>query len=226
MNDQFRALTAALVAWVATGTPPPDSRYPMLSRGELVPATTVAAGFPRLQGLRQVDGLLKVVLDYDYGPSYITNDVSGALSQMPPRIVQTIPTWVPAVNTDGNETSGVPSVLHEAPLGSYLGWNVTGSGFFEGQGCGFQGGYVPFAATRAEREQSGDPRMSVEERYGTLEGYVCTVKQAAEAAVRNRFLLRDDADQMIREAGQSSVLPATAMSTTENRARGLARCGG
>lgn len=226
MNDQFRALTAALVAWVATGAPPPDSRYPMLSRGELVPATTVAARFPRLPGLRPIDGLLKVVLDYDYGPAYVANDVSGAISQMPPRIVQTIPTWVPAVNADGNETSGVPSVLHQAPLGSYLGWNVTGSGFFEGQGCGFQGGYVPFAATRAEREQTGDPRMSVEERYGTLEGYVCTVKQAAETAVRDRFLLRDDADRMIREAGQSNVLPAMAMSTAENRARGAARCGG
>jgi hypothetical protein len=225
MTDQFRALTAALVAWVATGVPPPDSRYPVLRRGELVSAATVAAGFPTLPGVRQIEGLVKVVLDYDYGATYIANDVSGAISRMPPRIVQTIPTWVPAVNADGNETSGAPSVLHEAPLGSYLGWNVTGSGFFEGQGCGFQGGYVPFATTRAEREKAADSRLSLEERYGTIEGYVCTVTQAAESAVRDRFLLRDDADRMIREAREGRVLPAAAESTLENRARGAARCG-
>jgi len=197
----------------------------MLNRGELVPAAVVAARFPTLPGVRGLEELVKVVLDYDYGPAYITNDVSGVISRMPPRIVQTIPTRVPAVNSDGNETSGVPSVLHDAPLGSYLGWNVTGSGFFEGQGCGFQGGYVPFATTRAEREASSDSRLSLEERYGTIEGYVCTVTAAAESAVRDRFLLRDDADRMIREAGEGGVLPTAAMSTVENRARGKARCG-
>ena len=63
--------------------------------------------------------------------------MSGVLTRMPPRIVQVIPTFVPAVDADGNETSGVPSVLHQAPLGTYLGWNVTVEGFFKGQGCGF-----------------------------------------------------------------------------------------
>jgi hypothetical protein len=145
---------------------------------------------------------------------------------MPPRIAQTIPTYVPRVDADGNETSGVPSVLHQAPLGTYLGWNTAARGFFAGQICGFQGGYVPFAATRAEREKTGDPRLSLEERYGTLEGYVCTVRRAAEAAVAGRFLLKDDAARMIREAEQSGVLPAQAESSAENRARGAARCGG
>jgi len=224
MNEQFRALNAVLVDWVANGTTPPDSRYPTLARGELVPATTSAVGFPTIPGLRPIDGLVKVVLDYDYGPGYVGNDVSGVISRMPPRIVQSIPTYVPRVNADGNETSGVPSVLHQAPLGTYLGWNIAGAGFFSGQGCGFQGGYVPFALNAAERQKTGDPRLSVEERYGTLEGYVCTVRRAADAAVRDRFLLRDDADRMIREAEQSGVLPAAALASADNRARGVATC--
>lgn len=225
MNEQFRALDAVLIDWVSKGTPPPESRYPTLGRGELVPATTAATGFPSIPGHRPIDGLVKVVLDYDYGAGYIGNDVSGVISRMPPRIVQAIPTYVPRVDADGNETSGLPSVLHQAPLGTYLGWNVAGSGLFAGQICGFQGGYVPFAATAAERQKAGDPRLSVEERYGTLEGYVCTVRDAAEAAVRDRFLLRDDADRMIREAEQSEVLPPDAASSAENRARGVGRCG-
>ncbi|MCC7042701.1 MAG: hypothetical protein IT183_02495 [Acidobacteria bacterium] len=225
MNEQFRALNGVLIEWVSRGTLPPDSRYPLLSRGELVPATTAAVGFPGIPGLRPIDGLVKPVLDYDYGPGYITNDVSGVITRMPPRIVQPIATYVPRVDADGNETSGVPSVLHQAPLGTYLGWNVAGEGLFAGQICGFQGGYVPFAVTKAEREKTGDPRMSVEERYGTLEGYVCTVRKAADAAVRERFLLRDDADRMIREAEQSNVLPAAASSSPVNRARASERCG-
>ena len=105
------------------------------------------------------------------------------------RSFECIPTYVPRVNEDGNEPSGVPSVLHQAPLGTYLGWNLTAAGFFAGRGCGFVGSYVPFAKTRAERERTGDPRLSVEERYGTLEGYVCGVERAAKQAVADRFLL-------------------------------------
>jgi len=56
----------------------------------------------------------------------------------PPRILGTVPTYVPRVNADGNETAGVPSVQLQAPLGTYLGWNTIRSGFFAGQGCGFQ----------------------------------------------------------------------------------------
>lgn len=31
---------------------------------------------------------------------------------------------VPRVNADGKEVGGVPVVLHDAPLGAYLGWNI------------------------------------------------------------------------------------------------------
>lgn len=225
MNEQLRALNAVLVDWVVNGRTPPDSRYPTLGRGELVVASTSAVGFPSIPGLRPIDGLVKAVLDYDYGPGYVSNDVSGVITRLPPRIVQAIPTYVPRVDADGNETSGVPSVLHQAPLGTYLGWNIAGGGFFAGQICGFQGGYVPFAVTKAERDKTGDSRLSVEERYGTLEGYVCTVRKAADAAVGERFLLREDADRMIREAEQSGVLASSERSSMANRAIGAARCG-
>ena len=118
-----------------------------------------------------------------------------------------MPTYVPRVNEDGNETAGVPSVLMQAPLGTYLGWNDVRSGFFAGQGCGFQGGWIPFAKTKAERLRNHDPRPSLEERYGTLEKYVAIVKRAADQAVRDRFLLPDDAARFVREAEASNILP-------------------
>lgn len=222
--DTTRALTAALIEWVVKGTPPPPSRYPRLDKGELVAATKAALGFPDLPDLSFKDSPVNPVLDYDFGPLFVAYDMTGVISLQPPRIRRVIPTYVPKVNADGNETAGVPSVLHQAPLGTYLGWNLTAGGFFAGQGCGFAGGYVAFAKTRAERASTHDPRLSIEERYGTLEGYVCVVEHAASQAVGERFLLKDDADRLIREARASGVLPAETESSEADREIGKRLC--
>ena len=215
--DTTRALTRALIAWVVNDTPPPPSRYPLLGAGDLVPATWAAVGFPSIPGVPLRGSPLNPVLDYDFGPQFVAADLSGVITQQPPRIRQVLPTYVPRVDRDGNETSGVPSVLHQAPLGTYVGWNITASGFFAGQGCGFAGGYLPFPRTRAEREASGDPRLSIEERYGTLDGYVCVVRRAAAGAVTERFLLQSDADRIVAEAMASDVLPPSSRSNSTQR---------
>ena len=205
-GEQTRALTRALVDWVVKGTPPPPSRYPTLARGELVPATRAAVGLPDIPGLPFSDRVLNPVLRYDFGAGFRAADVSGVMSRVPPQVVGVLPTYVPRVNADGNETSGVPSVQLQAPLGTYLGWNTFRSGIFAGHGCGFQGGWIPFAATKADRARTGDPRPSLEERYGTHEGYVAVVRKAIERAVAERFLLPDDAARLLREAESSAVL--------------------
>ena len=204
--EQTRALTGALVDWVTKGTPPPASRYPTLANGDLVPATRSAIGMPDIPGLPFSERVLNPLLRYDFGPGFRATDLSGVMSVIPPRVLGVLPTYVPRVNQDGNETAGVPSVQLQAPLGTYLGWNTIRSGIFAGQGCGFQGGWIPFAKTKADRLRTKDPRLSIEERYGTHEAYVAQVKRAAEDAVRDRFLLRDDAERFVREAEASEVL--------------------
>jgi hypothetical protein len=124
----------------------------------------------------------------------------------PPVIRQVLPSLVPKVDADGNETVGVASVLHQAPLGTYVGWNVSASGFEKGRLCGLNGAFLPFARTKAEREAAGDPRPSLTERYGSHEGYVTVVRSAAARLVRDRFLLQEDADRLIKEADASDVL--------------------
>jgi hypothetical protein len=213
MADTARALTVALVDWVVLGTRPPPSRYPTMVGETLVSATRAATGFPRIPGLTFTDHFVNAVLDYDFGATFNYDDLSGVIARQPPLIKQVIRTLVPRVNADGNETAGVHSVLHQAPLGTYLGWNIQAAGFFKGQICGFSGGYVPFAVTREARMGTGDPRLSIEERYGTQEGYMCVVKRAAEQAVRERFLLRSDADRLIESAARASVLPPGSAST-------------
>jgi hypothetical protein len=152
------------------------------------------------------DGVVNPVFDYDYGKDFNYNDLSGLITKEPPAIKQIIPTLVPKVDADGMDVAGVASVLRQAPLGTYLGWNVTAGGFDKGKACQLNGSYVPFAKSKADRVASGDPRPSLEERYGSHQGYVDAVKAAAEKAVAERFLLRGDADRLIAEASASSVL--------------------
>jgi hypothetical protein len=121
-------------------------------------------------------------------------------------VKQVLPTLVAKVDADGSDVGGVPSVLRQAPLGSYLGWNFIATGFDKGRFCVNQGAFIPFARTKAERESKGDPRLSLDERYSTHAGYVEAVKSAAEKAVAERFLLRDDATRLVAEAAASDVL--------------------
>jgi hypothetical protein len=100
-------------------------------------------------------------------------------------------------------------VLHDAPLGTYLGWNITAGGerpFHQGKLCSYAGGMIPFAKTRAERLANNDPRLSLEERYGDHAGYVAAVKKAAAHAVATGFLLAADAEALIAAAEKSQVL--------------------
>jgi hypothetical protein len=205
-SDTMRALMVALVEWVTKGTTPPPSQYPRLDRGELAAPTQAALHSPIIPGVPLPDGILNPLYDYDFGPRFNVADLSGSIAVQPPVIKQILPSLVPKVDADGNETTGVASVLHQAPLGTYLGWNVTAEGFFKGSECGLSGGYVPFAKTKAERLASGDPRASLEERYGTHERYVTTVRTAAARMVRDRFLLQEDADRLIAQAEGSDVL--------------------
>jgi len=51
-----------------------------------------------------------------------------------------------------------------------------------------------------------DPRLSLEERYGSHDGYVQVVKTAAQKIVAAGFLLQTDADAVIEAAEKSNVL--------------------
>ena len=199
--------------WIMLGTPPPPSRYPMIGShgspaGTLVDARKEDMGFPTIPGVPDwaPTGLINPVLDYDFGPMFDPSDAKGIQTIVPPKIKKVIRMLVPRVDADGNELGGVPVVLRDAPLGTYLGWNITAAGFHKGKICNYAGGMIPFAKTRAERLASGDPRLSLEERYGTHEGYVAAVRAAAANAVAQGFLLPADADALIAQADAGNVL--------------------
>uniref|UniRef100_UPI003B3B5E2C alpha/beta hydrolase domain-containing protein n=1 Tax=Sphingomonas sp. TaxID=28214 RepID=UPI003B3B5E2C len=203
--DTMRALLKALRDWVSSDKEPPPSRYPTLAQGDLVPPTARAMGWPAIPGAPTPEGKLNSFLDYDFGPDFHYVDVSGAITRQPPA-VRELPSRVPRVNADGNETAGIPSVQLQVPIGTYTGWNVRRAGYGAGGGCGFIGGFIPFAKTRAARLASRDPRPSLEERYADHAGFVARVRTAAAAQLRNGWLLPEDADRIVDQAENSDVL--------------------
>jgi hypothetical protein len=189
------------------GTLPPPSRWPLLrgpkNERTLVEPTKAAMGFPSgIPGIPDSiflpENFIFPVLDYDWGPEFDHSDATGNPTTVPPSIRGVITMLVPRVDPDGNELGGVPTVLRDAPLGTYLGWNITAEPghpqydnrpFHAGQVCNYIGGMVPFAKTKAQRMANGDPRPSLEERYGTHAGYVGAVKKAADNAACQGYLL-------------------------------------
>ena len=127
-------MRVALRDWVMKGTPLPPSRWPHMhgpqNERNLVEATKAAMGFPSgIPGIPDSifspDNFVFPVLDYDWGPEYDHSEASGIPTNAPPPILHVIKMLVPRVDDDGNELGGVPTVPRDAPLGTYLGWNIT-----------------------------------------------------------------------------------------------------
>jgi hypothetical protein len=180
-----RALLIALDEWVSEGRAPPASRTPRLKDGTLVAPERVA--FPEIPGVvvaRRV-AALGVLKDW------IKPEIDMSRPYRP---------LVPQVDADGNETAGILLPDIAVPLGTYTGWNLYRKPYPEAELCDRYGTYAPFAATRSEREARGDPRPSLEERYGDHAGYVRRVEQAVKKLVAERLLLAEDAELFIAKA--------------------------
>lgn len=120
-----------------------------------------------------------------------------APAHLPGAVIQ-----VPKLDADGNAMGGVRLPDIEAPLGSHIGLNTTRT-----RGCMLVGGYSPFAATKAQREASGDARLSIAERYRDRDDYVSRIRAAARSLAEQGFLLPDDAAVIVQAAASSRAFP-------------------
>ena len=208
-----RALFIALDEWSTKGTPPPPSQVPKLSDGTLVsPLPHSGVGFPRVPGVTY-NGLKTTRYLFDYGSGFyetgiptINPPVVTAPYQDNPANGKIYPSFVPKTDSDGNDIAGVRLPDVTVPLATYTGWALR-AGAAAGDGCEGSGQYIPFPKTRADRLATGDPRLSIEERYPSASAYADAVKQAIEDLVAKRLMLREDAqgnlDRLLR-AGQAT----------------------
>ncbi len=205
-RESMRALLVALEQWIRSGVEPPSSQIPAVRDGTLVRPNKASIGWPDIPGVKYT-GLLNELTLLDFGQQFIHRDGSGIVRE-PPTVAsgRDYAVLVPKVDADGNEIAGIRSPTIQAPQGTYTGWNLRRAGFGEDELCGLPGSYIPFARSRAERMAKGDPRLSLEERYGTHDGYVAVVRAATSRLVAQRLLLPEDAERLVRDAQISNVL--------------------
>lgn len=191
-----RALLLAMDRWARGGKAPPPSRYPSVEAGTAVAAEDLS--FPAIPGVGSSD---RVHYAYraDYGPDFAAR---GIVTEEPPRIGRRFPIRVSSVDGDGNEVAGVRLPEIAVPLATYTGWNL----FNADAGppdelSSMVGSFLPFPKTAAEREASGDPRPSVEERYGSRTDYLGRFTEAALELIEAGYLLGEDLPALTSHAG-------------------------
>jgi hypothetical protein len=190
----LRALLLALDAWSTTGAEPPASRHASVRDGTLVPSLPQSGmGFPSIPGVRYTGW---------YARAAVKDETS-----LPHRFIdgKDYTVLIPKTDADGNEIAGIRSVEVQVPVGTYTGWALRRAPFAENEDCALTGQFIPFAATRAERLASGDPRLSLEERYPTHADYVSKVGAAADRLVAEGLMLQEDADRAKQAAEASEV---------------------
>jgi hypothetical protein len=185
-------MIANMDAWVRSGAAPPESSYPKISNGTLVPLVQYA--FPVIPGVnkpRDANQAYRI----DFGPNWR----DGILTIQPPRVGNAFPVLVPQVNADGNEKDGVLLPEISVPLATYTGWNLRDPSIgAPEQRVAFEGPYLAFPRTAAERQKTGDPRRSIAERYANREDYLSRYSRAIDGLVKQRWILEEDRGALIR----------------------------
>lgn len=188
----FRALLTAMNAWVTEGAAPPAPVYPHIAAGDLVPLSGVK--FPKIPGIA-IPSHLQLARHENYGPEFLTK---GIATVEPPKLGAPFPALVPQVDVDGNDLGGIRMPEIAVPLATYTGWNLRASSIgAPTEVASLQGSWIPFAVTKADREKTGDPRLSIEERYKGREAYLQAFEAAARKLVSTGFLLPADLPRLL-----------------------------
>jgi hypothetical protein len=181
------ALVVALDKWIAAGTKPPQSYHPRFGSSLVRPA---GLRFPSIPGVVPPEGP-PPVWQLGLGPQYRPH---GIIAE-PPMLGARYELLVPQVDEDGNELGSWRGLTSSVPLGTYTAWNPQDPRLLPfGVLSGLQGAFVPFPATKTQREASKDPRRSVAERYIGLNGYMAAADRAIGEQIAAGFLLPQERD--------------------------------
>lgn len=188
-----RALAKALDEWVTKGVEPPPSRYGRIADGTLVRPGRASTGFPLIPGAHY-SGIANhaAVMDSENTPPMHAGG-------------KNYPVFVPKADRDGNEVTGIRLPELQVPVATYTGWNPRADGYAENEGCTQFGSYFPFHRNRVEREAAGDPRLSLEERYGSQNEHARRLLATAQSMVRERLILEEDVGRILIRAVKNPV---------------------
>ena len=182
----WRALITDMNQWVKDGTTPPESTYPRIKDSTLVPLEKYK--FPGIPGVNTPHEE-NLAYRLDFGPKWN----QGTVTNEPAKVGKAFAGFVPQSDPDGNDLGGVRLPELQVPLASYTGWNLRDPSIgAPEQRVSFLGSWIPLARTAEERKKSGDPRLSIAERYASREEYMAKFERAAKKLIEQRFLLPED----------------------------------
>ena len=191
----LRSLLLALDRWAKDGTEPPASVVPRIADGTLVDWRHAGTGFPNIPGVAYPETIQQPSL-LDFGPRWETERI---IDLQPPRLRGDYRVLAPRCGDDGNELGCLLPVEVAVPVATYTGWNPRKADVgAEGQLVSLTGSYIPFAVTKADREKTGDPRQSVQERYASLDEYVHQLTAVADKLKVAGYLLDEDAVRLVK----------------------------
>jgi len=195
----LRAELVNLDLWVRVGLEPPASAYPRLADGSAVAPVQVLEHFKALPDVHLPDPeRLPVLREVDLGPEAVHG-----IGTYPVTEGERYHGYVSNVDEDGNEVAGIRLPDLTVPIATHTGWNPrhpdTGGA---DQIMPMQGFTKFFARTRADREASNDPRLSIQERYADKEDYLNAVRNQAELLAHERYILPEDVDTVVSDASR------------------------
>ncbi len=176
-----RALLEAMRAWVVSGVEPPESSYPRLAKGELIPAANYrnpAGDHPKraLPAFRA-----------NYGPEF---ESKGMVAIEPPQLGPPFPVLVPKPDADGIDVGGIRMPEAAYPLGALTGWNFRSQQIgAASEPAALIGAFLPMTP------------QTVKTRYGSRDAYLEKAASAADLLIRSRFMLPEDRAKTISRAG-------------------------
>jgi hypothetical protein len=190
----MRALLIAMQGWLAKDKKPPASQIPTIAAGQLATLTTLH--FPQIPGVSP--------------PRHKREAYRLDFRTQPPTVGLPFPTLVPQVDRDGNELSGIRMPEVAVPLATYTGWNLRSPSIGSpSEIYSMIGSWIPFPRTREDREQSHDPRLSIQERYASEEDYLAKVSAAAQRLVQQGYVLQEDVPKLRERAAREWAYATT-----------------
>ncbi len=185
----LRSLLLKLDGWSRDGTAAPPSVYPTIAAGTLVDWRQESTGFPKIPGVRYPEVIQQPAL-LDFGPRWQTERIPDL---QPPKQLGDYRVLVPKCGADGNEVGCLSPAEVAVPVATYTGWNsCRADAGVENELVSLRGSYLPLPISKADRDKTGDPRRSLEERYGSLAAYMKQLSQVCNELHSNGYLLEED----------------------------------
>ena len=192
----MRSILLKLDGWVQ-GKSMPKSVFPTIRAGSLVHWEQHAVGFPEIPGIRYPT-VIHQPNDWYYGVNWERD--KSEVEIHPPSMRNDYRVLVPKVDMDGNEIGCLLPPEVAIPLGTYTSWNLFPDNHPARRDIvGLTGAFLVFENTLADRKASGDPRVSLSERFAGEQQYSSAFEVACQRLVKQGFLLESEVPDLLKE---------------------------